>query len=98
MADYRDLDNLKTRSRAHAIHIDNRSRLNVTGVSDVESFHEQEIILHTDSGTLRIEGEGLHVSKLNLDDGQVSIEGEVIALEYEASVPERRGLFARVFR
>lgn len=98
MPDYRDLDHVKPRARAHSLQIDNRSRMNVTGVSDVESFHEQEVILHTEAGTLRIEGDGLHLSKLNLDDGQVVVEGEVIALEYEASAPERRGLFTRLFR
>ncbi len=98
MPDYRELDGSKSRARAHSVHIDNRSRTNITGVSDVESFNEQEIILQTEAGGLRIEGEGLHLSKLNLDDGQVAIEGEVYAMEYEPTVPEHRGLFSRMFR
>lgn len=98
MADYRDLESMKVRARAHSIHIDNRSRMNVTGVIDVESFNEQEVILETEGGSLQIDGEGLHLTKLNLDDGQVIIEGEVYALEYEPSTPERRGLFSRIMR
>ncbi|MEL7602635.1 MAG: sporulation protein YabP [Bacillota bacterium] len=98
MPDYRELDGSKSRARAHSVHIDNRCRTNITGVSDVESFNEQEIILQTEAGGLRIEGEGLHLSKLNLDDGQVAIEGEVYAMEYEPTVPEHRGLFSRMFR
>ncbi|MDL2258625.1 sporulation protein YabP [Eubacteriales bacterium OttesenSCG-928-K08] len=98
MADYRELDSGKSRMRTHTITIDNRSRINITGVSDMESFHEQEIILLTETGNLRIEGEGLHLSKLNLDDGQVVIEGELYALEYEPPTPERVGLFSRMFR
>lgn len=98
MPDYRELESGKSRPRAHSVHIDNCSRTNITGVSDVESFHEQEIVLQTEAGGLRIEGEGLHLTKLNLDDGQVVIEGEVIALEYEPAIPERRGLFSRMFK
>lgn len=98
MADYRELDSGKARLRPHSIQIDNRSRIQITGVSDVESFHEQEILLETEAGGLRIEGEGLHLTKLNLDDGQVIIEGEIIALEYEPAMPERRGLISRFFR
>lgn len=98
MADYRDLDSGKPRLRTHNVHIDNRSRMSVTGVSDIESFHEQEIILETEAGIMRIEGDGLHLTKLSLDDGQVIIEGEVSALEYEAPNVERRGLFSRVFK
>lgn len=99
MADYRDLElGGKPRMRAHSIHIDNRSRSTISGVSDVESFNEQEIVLATEGGYLRIEGEGLHLSKLNLEDGQVAVEGEIIALEYEPPVQERKGLFGKVFR
>lgn len=98
MADYKEMDSLKPRLRTHNIHIDNRARMSITGVSDVESFHEQEIILETETGNLRIEGEGLHLTKLNLDDGQVVVEGLIIALEYEAPAPERQGLFSRMFR
>jgi sporulation protein YabP len=98
MADYKDFDGIKPRSRMHSVHIDNRARMSVTGVNDVESFHECEIILETEAGVLRIEGEGLHLTKLNLDDGQVMVEGEVTALEYEDTQPEKTGLFSRVFK
>ena len=99
MPDYRELDSGKSRTRTHNVHIDNRNRTNITGVSDVESFNEQEIILETEAGGLRIEGEGLHLSMLNLDDGQVVFEGEVLSLEYEPAAQERRpGLFSRMFR
>lgn len=98
MPDYRELDGGKVRSRMHNIHIDNRSRTSVTGVNDVESFNEQEIILQTEAGGLRIEGEGLHLTKLSLEEGQVVIEGAVEALEYEPVTEERRGLFSRMFK
>ena len=99
MADHRELDALgKPRMRAHSIHIENRSRLQVTGVADVESFNEQQIVLSTEGGYLCIDGEGLHLSKLNLDDGQVAVEGEILELEYEAPQQEKRGLFGKVFR
>ncbi len=99
MADYRELEAgaAKPRFRAHSVHMDNRSRLNITGVLDVESFHEQEVLLSTEAGDLRIEGDAIHMSKLNLEDGQIILEGDILALEYEPA-QERRGLFGRVFR
>ncbi|OQA13202.1 MAG: Spore protein YabP [Firmicutes bacterium ADurb.Bin356] len=84
--------------RPHVVHIDNRSLMSITGVNEVESFHEQEIVLQTDLGGLRIEGEGLHLTKLNLDDGQVMLEGEIYLLEYEPAANERSGLFSRIFK
>lgn len=88
----------KPRLRTHSVSIDQRARMLVTGVSDVERFHEQEIVLITEGGPLRIEGEGLHLAKLSLEEGQVAIEGEILLLEYEPPMPERRGLFSRFAR
>ncbi len=84
--------------RAHSIHMDERARMSVTGVSDVESFNEQEVCLSTLAGLLHIDGSGLHITKLSLDEGHVLLEGDILALEYEPLPTERRGLFSRVFR
>ena len=86
----------KMRSRAHSIHIDNRQRTSITGVMDVVSFYEQEIMLLTEAGPLNIVGTSLHLSKLNLEDGQICIEGELLALDYEPEENEKRGLFGRM--
>lgn len=94
----RDSELSKLRPRAHSVHIDNRMRVSVTGVLDVASFNEQEVQLLTEAGPLNILGSGMHMNKLNLEDGQISIEGEVIAMDYAPEEPERRGLFTKVFR
>ena len=70
------------RIRSHSIHIDDRRLISVTGVKDVDSFNEQFVQLLTEAGELRIEGADLHITKLNLDEGQVMLEGEISALEY----------------
>lgn len=88
----------KLRPRAHSVHIDNRMRISVTGVLDVASFNEQEAQLLTEAGPLTILGSGMHLNKLNLEDGQISIEGELLAMDYAPEEPERRGLFTKVFR
>lgn len=87
------------RLRAHSVHLDNRELLSVTGVRDVASFNECEVALLTDAGALTVEGTGLHITRLDLDDGQVVVEGEVSALVYEDDIPEKKGsLLKRMFR
>ncbi|MDD4075440.1 MAG: sporulation protein YabP [Eubacteriales bacterium] len=82
--------------RAHAVHIEERSLMSVTGVRDVDSFNEQAVRLLTDLGELCIEGSSLRITKLNLEDGQVLLEGEILAMEY--AQPEEHGtLFSRLF-
>ncbi len=85
------------RIRNHSIHIDDRRLISVTGVKDVDSFNEQFVQLLTEAGELRIEGADLHITKLNLDEGQVMLEGEISALEY-AGGEERGSLLGRIFR
>lgn len=86
------------RLRTHSVHIEGRELISISGVKDVDCFNDVEIELLTDAGQLRIEGSGLHITKLSLDDGQVIIEGEIIALEYSDTVQQRGSLFARMFR
>ncbi len=85
------------RMRPHSVHMDDRRLMSISGVRDVISFNEQDILLLTETGELHIEGEQLHITKLNLDDGGVVLEGEIAALEY--SEPSERGsLLGRLFR
>lgn len=72
--------------------------MSITGVKDVLNFNEQEVALVTEAGELHVEGSELHMTKLNLDDGQVVIEGEVYALEYADSHESKGSLFSRMFR
>ncbi len=60
-----------------------RKYLELEGVRHVGNFDEQEIVLDTNLGTLYLKGEGLHITKLNLDDGTVSIQGFINSIEYK---------------
>ena len=87
------------RLRSHCIHMDNRELLSITGVKDVGSFNEREVTVFTEAGGMTVEGNGLHITKLDLDAGQVNVEGEICAIEYDDAVPQERGSFlSRVFR
>ncbi len=85
--------------KAHAITLENRQRAALTGVSDVLSFNEQEVILVTEGGDITLIGDGLHIARLNLDEGQLVVEGEIAGIEYSDAPQQRRGgLWARIFR
>ena len=61
----------------HKLTLDGRNRLNLTGVTEVESFDEGMVVLHTTRGTLVIRGEGMPLQLLSLDGGQVHEDGTV---------------------
>lgn len=83
---------------AHSLSLDGRRKLLVSGVTDVDSFNEQEVIMGTTMGTLRVHGEDLHMEKLSVDSGDVVVTGEIAALEYEDMPVKGEGFFARLFR
>ncbi|MDR0839617.1 MAG: sporulation protein YabP [Oscillospiraceae bacterium] len=82
----------------HNLIIEQRNRAAVSGVTDVESFDENEIIMQTSMGVLFVRGTGLRIERLSLDTGDVAVEGSIDKLEYEDGVREQGGFFSRLFR
>ncbi len=79
----------------HNILIEDRRRIRITGVLDVESFQEDEATVLTQAGPLTVWGEQLKLGKLDPESGQVVLEGELFSLEYEQPAPERKLPFFR---
>lgn len=84
----------------HKVVIDSREKVVITAVEDVDSFNENEVILLTNHGFITISGEELHISKLNLEEGQLVIAGMIQSVDYADHEEERakKGVFSRVFR
>ena len=94
-------DNTSINKKAHKLVLNNRRCGNLTGVSDVLSFDENEIILETDQGMLMMKGKELHVSRLMLDKGEVDIDGRIDSVTYseQGSRTERTESFlGRLFK
>lgn len=68
----------------HSIKLTERKQMELTGVTNVVTFDEQEIIMETILGNIFILGEGLHITMLNLDEGKVALEGAVNSIEYKS--------------
>lgn len=62
----------------------------VTGVNDVVSFDENEIVLDTDMGLLTVRGKELHVKRLTLEKGELDLEGQVDSLNYSSNAALKR--------
>lgn len=82
--------------RPHNLIVEERSRLSVTGVEDVERFDESEIVMLTAQGGMTVHGDGLHIEKLSLDAGEVSVEGLITDISYEETMPSG-SLWSRLF-
>ena len=61
----------------HTLAIDKRRHAAITGVTDVCSFHETEVVLKIDSGVMILTGDSLHIAKLLLEDGRLEVDGHI---------------------
>ena len=82
----------------HKITMENREKLFLTGVEDVDSFDEAEIRVYTSEGQLAIKGEDLHISRLNVDEGELCVEGEIESLVYSNVENRSGGFFSKLFK
>lgn len=91
----------KSSRRPHKLELYNRERGSITGISDVVSFDENQIILDTDLGLLTVKGKNLHVSRLTLEKGEVDIDGSMDSFAYSSNDSFRKSgesLFGRLFK
>lgn len=80
--------------------LENREKLNISGVKDVLSFDDQIIIVQTSLGLLTIKGENLRVNKLNIDTSDFSVDGSISSLTYSnsESFKEHTSFLGKIFK
>ena len=82
--------------RLHSLRLEGRGRLSVTGVEDVTGFDESTVVLSTAQGDLCVRGRELHIEKIDLDAGQLELQGQIQELSYDE--PAASGsLWTRLF-
>ena len=89
-----DQENKVVRGKGQNVILENRERLNVSGVEEVIHFDETAVILRTALGELSIHGDKLKVESLQVDNGELFVSGHVCALTY---TEESVGWWERLF-
>ena len=87
--------------KSHKIVLSNRKAGSFTGIVDVISFDISEILLETEQGMLHVKGNDLHVNRLNLEKGEVDIEGSIDAFSYSqvpTSLKKGEGILGKIFK
>lgn len=67
----------KTPRWRHQFTLTDREDMTVEGVVGLGSFDEKEIVMETEQGMLTVRGEGLNIKQLNLEKGNIMVEGTV---------------------
>lgn len=79
--------------------MENREKISVTGVIDIHSFDDELVLAQTDLGILTIKGDDLKMNKLNLENNELVIEGQIMAVAYsDANQTKKSGFMNKLFK
>lgn len=84
----------------HNMILENRNKLTVSGVTEVESFHEEKIVLITTEGKMTVTGKGMRIKQLHVETGDVLIFGQVDTMAYMTAQTqdEKSGWLAKLLK
>ena len=82
------------------LNLENRSKLTISGVIEVINFDEIKINLNTNLGNLIIKGENLKMNKLDVQNGEVIICGDIAYMVYNEKVSKKNNesIIKRLFK
>lgn len=81
------------------IFIEDRAKITVTAVNDVDAFDETGFTVITSDGALCVKGADLHISKLNVETGELVADGEIDSCTFSGSYGGKSsGIFSKIFK
>ena len=89
----------KKRTGRHTLNVEEREKVRIGGVLEVLSFDEEGIMMETTCGLLMLRGAGMHIGKLDLDAGDVIVDGSIDSITYsDGTLAEKHSILGKLFR
>ncbi|WP_127837167.1 sporulation protein YabP [Clostridium prolinivorans] len=91
---------IRIEDKKSSLTLENRRKLSITGVLEVISFNDYQILLNTSLGSMNIRGEGLRMNKLDVQNGDVIIIGKINSCAYSNSENKKdnESIFSKLFK
>lgn len=80
--------------------LESRKKLTLTGVEEVISFDDEKILLNTKLGFLTVKGSELKMNKLDVQNGDVIIVGNISSIVYSNKEikKEKESIISKLFK
>ena len=83
----------------HKLELDLREKLSLTGVKEIMSFDEKNVNVKTNCGELSIDGDNIHINVLNVEKGELEIQGKINGINYfDVYESDKKNLLSRIFK
>jgi sporulation protein YabP len=92
---------VKVENKRSNLSLENRKKMNLDGVTEIISFNDEQILLKSVLGNMDIRGTDLKMNKLDVQNGDVTISGDISYIVYTSEEKKQRkqsGIIARLFR
>ncbi|MBR4944859.1 MAG: sporulation protein YabP [Peptococcaceae bacterium] len=68
--------------RSAVLELKDRQMMRLSGVQNVDVFDEEKIVLQTELGKLEIRGQHLNVTSLDVENGNLQVDGMIDSFVY----------------
>jgi len=90
---------MNTAKNNHNLSLENRKKLCLTGVEDLKNFNDKCIIACITNENIIIHGEFLNIKKLDLESGELEIDGKIYSIEYKnKKICAHKKIFSKIFK
>ena len=81
------------------ISINNRTYIELSGISKVESMNEYEFYIVSILGNILLRGEKLEMVELDINKGTLKIKGKIYSLEYTNETKKKsKSMLGKIFK
>ncbi len=80
-----------------SIYLEDRKKLVITGATKIISSTETQAVVELSQETLIVSGADLEITKLNLENNEVSFSGTINNIKFSQKA-EKKSLFKRIFK
>ncbi|MDD4839572.1 MAG: YabP/YqfC family sporulation protein [Clostridia bacterium] len=87
----------KSIQRSHSLRLDSNKALSMSGVKNVPTFNDKQIVVELGNQNLLVGGDNLNISSLDLEGGTMSANGHITSLRY-VSPHDAKSFFSKVFK
>ena len=83
--------------------ISDRNAVSINNVKNVNSFNENEFLVDTPFGTLKVNGKNLNIGKMDTDKQELLIKGNIDSISYlntnkNKNETKKEGIFTKLFK
>lgn len=74
----------------HDLNLKSRKKLEMSGINDVSSYDDKEIVVQTDGTGISIEGDGLKIERFDSENGELIVNGLISSIYYFAKESSKK--------